>query len=43
MAGAASYHGKNSEVYEAYRDLIEEIREDQAVEIENYKQPTQDE
>jgi uncharacterized protein (DUF305 family) len=43
MAGAASYHGKDSAVYEVYRDLIEEIREDQATEIENYKQPTQDE
>lgn len=43
MSAAATYHGKDSAVYEAYRDLIEEVREDQAVEIENYKQPTQDE
>jgi hypothetical protein len=43
MSGAASYHGKDSAVYEAYRDLIEEIREDHAAEIENYKQPSQDE
>ncbi len=43
MGAAASFLGKESAVYEAYRDLIEEIRNDQADEIENYKQPTQDE
>jgi hypothetical protein len=43
MHGAAEYHGKQSAVYDAYRDLIDEIREDQAAEIENHQQPTQDE